>query len=197
MRSRILTVFFAAVTVAMLLATPALAKKRECGDVTRKGHTAYTITTSGTCPHARQVVAQFVRETHAGGAARFQHSGRSHRCSWKSRACLYYAGGKTLRVVRWKWTVPFNTSTASVYDAVGLGGVLGCTGPGYSGGYMLVAHKTLPCGTRVEVCYRGCVTAIVNDRGPYVGGREFDLDVRVQRAIGFPYGVGGIRWRVL
>jgi rare lipoprotein A len=39
-----------------------------------------------------------------------------------------------------------------------------------------VAHKTLPCGTRVEFYYRGTTVEVpVIDRGPYVAGRSWDL----------------------
>lgn len=39
-----------------------------------------------------------------------------------------------------------------------------------------VAHKKLPCGTRVTFAYRGrWVRAKVIDRGPYVKGRKWDL----------------------
>jgi rare lipoprotein A len=35
------------------------------------------------------------------------------------------------------------------------------------------AHRTLPFGTRLKVRYHGrSVQVVVNDRGPYVGGRE-------------------------
>lgn len=38
------------------------------------------------------------------------------------------------------------------------------------------AHKTLPMGTIVEFeSDRGRVRVIINDRGPYIGDREFDL----------------------
>ena len=38
------------------------------------------------------------------------------------------------------------------------------------------AHRTLPFGTRLMVSYHGrSVQVVVNDRGPYVGGRELDL----------------------
>jgi hypothetical protein len=91
--------------------------------------------------------------------------------------------------------VRWNTSTASVYDGVGLGGRVACLGR-WPGGYVL-AHKTLPCGTRVRLRYRGrYVTARVWDRGPFVAGREFDLDVAVQRALGFPFGVAPVQWRI-
>ena len=40
-----------------------------------------------------------------------------------------------------------------------------------------VANRTLPCGTKVEFRYGGrSVTATVDDRGPYVGGRDWDLN---------------------
>jgi hypothetical protein len=90
-------------------------------------------------------------------------------------------------------------STASVFS-IRSEPALGCwpwspsrLAPGF-----YVAHKTLRCGTRVRVCYRGrCVRAVVRDRGPYVPGREWDLDVRVQRALVFPYGVAGVRVAVI
>lgn len=41
------------------------------------------------------------------------------------------------------------------------------------------AHKTLPKGTRIEVAYEGRSTSVVvRDRGPYIAGRELDLDRR-------------------
>jgi len=37
------------------------------------------------------------------------------------------------------------------------------------------AHKTLPMGTYVTFIYEGkAVRAIINDRGPYIDGRDFD-----------------------
>lgn len=39
-----------------------------------------------------------------------------------------------------------------------------------------VAHKTLPCGTKVEFMWEGrSVIVPVIDRGPYVSGRKWDL----------------------
>jgi len=58
-----------------------------------------------------------------------------------------------------------------------------------------VAHKSLPCGTRVHICYQRCVVARVIDRGPYVAGREFDLTGPVRYAIGMP-SMGVVRWWV-
>ena len=50
---------------------------------------------------------------------------------------------------------------------------------GYTG-----AHKTLPFGTKLRVCYKGCVEVRINDRGPYISGRELDLSYAAARDIG-------------
>ena len=46
------------------------------------------------------------------------------------------------------------------------------------------AHRTMPFGTHLRVCHRGCVTVVVNDRGPFVRGRHLDLSYGAARAIG-------------
>lgn len=49
-----------------------------------------------------------------------------------------------------------------------------------------VAHKRLPCGTKVTFRYGDrTVVARVIDRGPFVGAREWDLTVALKRALGF------------
>jgi rare lipoprotein A (peptidoglycan hydrolase) len=49
-----------------------------------------------------------------------------------------------------------------------------------------VAHRTLPCGTRVEVYFRGrTVTMPVVDRGPYAHGADWDLTAAAARALHF------------
>jgi rare lipoprotein A (peptidoglycan hydrolase) len=65
------------------------------------------------------------------------------------------------------------------------GGRTACGGTlGY--GTLGVAHKTLPCGTKVTLRYHGrSVRVPVIDRGPYVGGREYDLTGATKRALGF------------
>jgi rare lipoprotein A len=49
---------------------------------------------------------------------------------------------------------------------------------------MTAAHRRLPFGTRVRVCHSGCVTVRINDRGPFVRGRDIDLSPAAARAIG-------------
>jgi len=87
----------------------------------------------------------------------------------------------------------FRAGLASWYGIYG--GPLACGGTlGYS--QLGVAHKTLPCGTKVTIRYRGRqVTVPVIDRGPYVGGREWDLTGATARRLGFG-GVGVIRTSV-
>jgi rare lipoprotein A len=87
----------------------------------------------------------------------------------------------------------FRASLASWYGIYG--GPLACGGSlGY--GQLGVAHKSLPCGTKVTIRYRGRqVTVPVIDRGPYVGGREWDLTGATARTLGFD-GVGVIRTNV-
>jgi hypothetical protein len=48
-----------------------------------------------------------------------------------------------------------------------------------------VANKTLPCGTKVTLSYGGrVVVATVDDRGPYVYGRTYDLNQNTARYLG-------------
>jgi Lytic transglycolase len=59
-----------------------------------------------------------------------------------------------------------------------------------------VANKTLPCGTKVVLSYGGhSITATVDDRGPFVYGRSYDLDQRTASALGM-WGVATIYARV-
>ncbi len=55
-----------------------------------------------------------------------------------------------------------------------------------------VANRTLPCGTRVTISRGGrTVTAVVDDRGPYVWGRSWDLSQTTAAALAFS-GVGTV-----
>lgn len=62
---------------------------------------------------------------------------------------------------------------------------------------MIVAHKTLPFGTLVEIEYEGKrAVARVTDRGPYTPGRTFDLGPGLVRVLDFN-GVHEIRYRII
>lgn len=59
------------------------------------------------------------------------------------------------------------------------------------------AHRSLPFGTLLSVCYRGCATVRVNDRGPAAWtGRSLDLSRGAAGAIGM-IGAGVARVRVV
>lgn len=81
-------------------------------------------------------------------------------------------------------------------------------GPGFYGntmagggtlqpGSMVVAHRTMAFGTKIEFKYNGrtCV-AVVKDRGPHVSGRVFDLGPGTAKALGFS-GVGTVQYRIV
>jgi rare lipoprotein A len=46
------------------------------------------------------------------------------------------------------------------------------------------AHPYLPMGTELEVCYASCTVVRVNDRGPYVAGRDLDLSQAAAEEVG-------------
>lgn len=66
---------------------------------------------------------------------------------------------------------------------------------------LTAAHKTLPFGTRVRVTHLGngsSVDVVINDRGPYVGGRIIDLSKRAAQQINMTgQGVARVRMTVL
>jgi rare lipoprotein A (peptidoglycan hydrolase) len=59
-----------------------------------------------------------------------------------------------------------------------------------------VAHRTLPCGTRVELRRQGRrISTRVIDRGPYVAGRSFDLTRPAANRLGVGDGLASVQWR--
>ena len=85
----------------------------------------------------------------------------------------------------------FRIAHASWYGPGLYGNRLGCGGRlTYS--RLGVAHKSLPCGTKVTLRHgRRAVRVRVIDRGPYVAGREYDLTQATARRLGF-HGHGAI-----
>ena len=80
----------------------------------------------------------------------------------------------------------YRAAAASYYGPGLYGGSLACGGtlrPGTLG----VANKSLPCGARLTLRYRKrSVRVQVIDRGPFSGGREFDLTAATKARLGFP-----------
>jgi rare lipoprotein A len=82
--------------------------------------------------------------------------------------------------------VVFHQSVASWYDDAG---TTACGFHAHDG----VASPSLPCGTKVQFRHGGrSVTAEVDDRGPFVGGRRWDLSQTTAAALGF--GGVGVVW---
>ncbi len=66
---------------------------------------------------------------------------------------------------------------------------------------LTAAHKTLPFDTRVRVTLPSTGKSVVvriNDRGPYVKGREIDLSDEAARRIGLDhYGIAKVKLEIL
>ena len=51
------------------------------------------------------------------------------------------------------------------------------------------------CGRHVLVCHLRCAVGVVDDRGPFISGRDFDLGPRLKSAVRCP-DLCAIRWRL-
>jgi rare lipoprotein A (peptidoglycan hydrolase) len=153
---------------------------------------------------SRHVVAFFTQGRGAWMVHRRHHSCSSVTGTRRRPVCKI--ARRTLKAHRWLLTVvdrklaAFGTlMLASWYGGPDgfLGQTMACGGTLHAGS-MVVAHRTLPCFTRISVCYRGrCVRAVVQDHGPAAWtGRDIDLGPGVARALGFG-GVGLVRVAVL
>ncbi len=99
----------------------------------------------------------------------------------RERLMVRFSGDRT-NTRAWSYAgrvTAFTSSVASQYDD---GGATAC---GFHAQYG-VANRDLPCGTKVTIFYGGrSVTATVDDRGPFVGGRDWDLNQNTSGALGF------------
>ena len=76
-----------------------------------------------------------------------------------------------------------STMLASWYGP-GFHGRLTANGERYDMHGLTAAHKSLPFGTKLRVCYQACTTVRINDRGPFIGARELDLSYGAAKAVG-------------
>jgi rare lipoprotein A len=83
----------------------------------------------------------------------------------------------------------------------GFHGRITANGEVYNQWGLTTAHKSLPFGTRVRVTNPRngrSVVVRVNDRGPFIGPREFDLSRGAADAVGLtPSGVASLRFEIL
>lgn len=108
---------------------------------------------------------------------------RRHPMSARARVVVRAGGDRATRRIG-RLNV-YRHALASWYGPGFYGRQTGCGGRlGYS--QLGVAHKTLPCGTKVTLRHNGRrVRVPVIDRGPYVGAREYDLTGATARKLGF------------
>ncbi len=95
-----------------------------------------------------------------------------------------------------------SVGTASFYSGeANEGGSSTASGERFRAGAYTAAHRTLPFGTRIRVTSvrtGRSVVVRVNDRGPFVGGRDIDLSAGAASAIGLTdSGVGSVRMDIL
>ena len=70
------------------------------------------------------------------------------------------------------------------YYGPGFHGNTTASGTTYNQYAATAAHKSLPFGTKLRVCYSGCEVVTITDRGPYIYGRSLDLSVGTAERIG-------------
>ena len=79
----------------------------------------------------------------------------------------------------------YRHALASWYGPGLYGGHLSCGGT-LNAGKLGVAHKSLPCGTKVTLRHHGRIVRVpVIDRGPYSGAREYDLTEATAKRLKF------------
>jgi Lytic transglycolase len=119
------------------------------------------------------------------GLPRPEHSGRRarHRPGCHSRRCDRFADRAYARHHRPR--LPWSTEASWYEDA-------GATASGEHYALGVASHYEgacdacgLPFGMRVRICLGSrCIVARVQDRGPYVAGRELDLNPGARDALG-------------
>jgi 3D (Asp-Asp-Asp) domain-containing protein len=125
-------------------------------------------------------------------------SGRTHRSGGFRIRYRVQGLGATAISVRFAGSHRARAASADAGKIVALAPIVaswyydaGNTACGFHATYG-VANKTLPCGTKVTLSYGGhTVVATVDDRGPYVYGRTFDLNQNTARYLGM-WGVGRV-----
>ena len=76
----------------------------------------------------------------------------------------------------------------------GFNGNLTANGTRFNSNAATAAHKSLPFGTKLSVCYRTCEVVTITDRGPFIHGRDLDLSQGTATRIGLiSSGVGEVK----
>jgi len=131
-------------------------------------------------------------QTRAGGrfSAYWRASGTGRKAV---RAFVRGADGVAPAVRQLKGGVTVYVPRFSSWYGPGLYGNKMACGGRLTPGTVGVAHKTLPCGTKITLHNKGRTLNVkVIDRGPYVGGRYYDLTAATKQKLGF--GSTGTVW---
>lgn len=89
------------------------------------------------------------------------------------------------------WYDDAGTTASNEHAALGFAHL----GPGETAEGWTPAAGGLRMGTRVELCAARCAVGTMDDHGPYIAGREFDLGPALKAAIGCS-DLCRVRWRV-
>jgi rare lipoprotein A (peptidoglycan hydrolase) len=127
----------------------------------------------------RHTGGQWVKTTHAsvqssGSFTAYWHANRAG--SLAVRAVLSNtASGTTASAWPTVNVVVYRMAIATIYGPGFWGSRTAC-GEALHRTTLGVAHRTLPCGTKVSIYYRGRTVEVpVIDRGPYANGADWDL----------------------
>lgn len=131
---------------------------------------------------------RWVATTHAtvqsdGSFAAYWHANRPGRLAF--RAIMNTApGGSTASSWPTVNVIVYRMAVATFYGPGFWGSQTAC-GEVLHRNTLGVAHRTLPCGTRVSIYYNGRTIQVpVIDRGPYANGADWDLTEATARALG-------------
>jgi rare lipoprotein A len=128
-----------------------------------------------------------VDRARTGRGGRFRVAWRPPRPG-RYRLRVRFAGDRSARAAgdRTPRVHVYRGAHASWYGP-GLYGNSTACGGALTPGRLGVAHRWLPCRTRVTFRYRRrSVTVPVIDRGPFAAGREWDLTAATKARLGFP-----------
>jgi rare lipoprotein A (peptidoglycan hydrolase) len=102
---------------------------------------------------------------------------------------------KSPRLAAHQPTAGAGTAVASWYGAES--GPLTASGERFDARALTAAHRTLPFGTHVRVCANNtCIVVRINDRGPFVRGRDIDLSQGAAHILGIS-GVSQVSFEIV
>ncbi|CAN5487319.1 MAG: septal ring lytic transglycosylase RlpA family protein [Actinomycetota bacterium] len=114
----------------------------------------------------------------------------------KSFLKVFLAGGVTMAALAFSGGSAQAESVVASFYGEELAGNPTASGEPFDPSGLTAAHPSLPFGTQAEVCYQGCTTVTINDRGPFVEGRGLDLSAGAAQAIGLT-GVDTVEFNIV